>query len=124
MRFLTYPIILVLFAANSPEVRADGPPADGARFFENQVEPILKAHCLSCHGDAKKVKGGLRLTSRAEVLKGGDSGPAVSTEQPDASLLLRAVRYQEPKMPPKGKLPQAQVDLLTRWVNMGAPWSA
>ncbi|MBY0528387.1 MAG: PSD1 and planctomycete cytochrome C domain-containing protein [Gemmataceae bacterium] len=95
-----------------------------ATFFEIQVKPILQAHCLSCHGGEKKIKGGLNLTSRAHLLKGGETGPAVSTDKPDDSLLLKAIQYRDMKMPPKGKLPQAQIDILTRWIKMGAPWSA
>src|SRR5438445_3715292 len=45
-------------------------------FFEKQVEPILKARCLTCHGGEEKIKGGLRLVSRSAVLKGGDQGSA------------------------------------------------
>src|SRR5579871_280147 len=97
-------------------------PPDEARAFESQVLPILKAHCFACHG-GEKVKGGLRLTSREAVVRGGDSGPAVSLEKPEQSLLLRAVNHDELKMPPKGKLAQAQIDTLVRWVRAGVPWS-
>src|SRR5262245_40038177 len=96
--------------------------AEQAAFFEKEVRPILAAHCVACHGGEEKIKGGLKLTSRADVLKGGRSGPAVDVEKPDDSLLLDAINYRSPKMPPKGKLPQAQIDALTRWVQMGAPW--
>src|SRR5581483_1229656 len=53
--------------------RADAPAAQ--EFFENEVRPLLVEHCQKCHSD-NKPKGGLRLTSRDAVLKGGDSGPA------------------------------------------------
>src|SRR5207244_2840207 len=56
------------------------------------------------------------------VLKGGGSGPAVSLAKPGESLLIRAVNYQGRQMPPQGRLPQAQIDTLTRWVRMGLPW--
>src|SRR5947209_8195239 len=62
-----------------------------AKFFEKEVQPILKANCFACHGGEKKIKGGLRLTSREAILQGGDSGPAVDPEKPDQSLLLRAI---------------------------------
>jgi mono/diheme cytochrome c family protein len=106
------------------EDRRPTSPADGAAFFEGQVQPILKAHCLSCHGGETKVKGGLKLTSRADVLRGGRSGPAVRLDRPQESLLLEAVRHEGLKMPPKGKLPQAQIETLVRWVEIGLPWSA
>jgi mono/diheme cytochrome c family protein len=98
--------------------------SEAVKFFEMEVRPILQANCFACHGGEKKVKGGLRLSSRETILKGGDSGPAIVLDKPEASLLLQAVNYREPKMPPKGKLPQTQIDILTRWVKMGIPWPA
>ena len=42
---------------------------------------------------------------------------------PRAALLIQAVRYeQEPKMPPKGKLQDREIEVLTRWVALGLPW--
>jgi mono/diheme cytochrome c family protein len=97
-------------------------PANGARFFETQVRPILQTHCIGCHG-GDKVRSGLKLTSRDAVLTGGERGPAVLPERPEKSLLLQAINHRDLKMPPRGKLPQAQLDVLARWVKMGAPWS-
>ncbi len=91
-------------------------------FFEKQIRPLLVEHCQSCHGD-KKQEGGLRLTSRASAIKGGDTGAAVTPGKPDESLLIRAVEYLgERKMPPKQKLADADIAKLKRWVAMGAPW--
>lgn len=92
-------------------------------FFTHDVLPILQAHCFQCHGGEPKVQGGLKLTSREDILKGGESGPAVSFDPTAESLLLGAIRYESFEMPPKGKLPQAQIDVLTRWVSQGMPWS-
>ncbi len=91
------------------------------QFFESQVRPILVEQCVNCHGD-KKTKAGLRLDSRASALTGGDSGPAIVPGKPEESPLVAAIRYEGPEMPPKGKLPQRQVEALTQWVKMGAPW--
>ncbi len=115
------PAALLLLALAAGPAPAAGEPE---RFFETQVRPILQAQCLRCHGAEKKVRGGLRLTSREALLKGGDSGPAVSADKPDDSRLLQAINYRDLRMPPKGKLPQAQIDILTRLVRMGAPWPA
>ena len=93
-------------------------------FFESKVRPILKENCLECHGDDPEDLGGeLALISRKMILAGGDSGPAVSLDHPQDSLLLDAVNYGTYEMPPDGKLPQAQIDILTTWVKLGAPWS-
>jgi hypothetical protein len=94
---------------------------DGVEFFEKRIRPILVERCSECH--AQKVKGGLRVDSRAALLKGGDSGPAIVPGKPEESLLIRVVRGGDPdlKMPPKNPLPKAAVEDLARWVAMGAP---
>ncbi len=103
----------------------DTPGPEAVEFFEARIRPVLVEKCLGCHGP-KKQSSGLRLDSREAVLKGGDSGPAVVPSRPEESLMIQAVahRHEELKMPPKGKLPEAEVALLTRWVAMGAPWPA
>ncbi|MFK7770175.1 MAG: DUF1553 domain-containing protein [Mariniblastus sp.] len=91
-------------------------------FFENKVRPLLVEHCLQCHGaDAKKIRGGLRMSSRAEILLGGDSGPAAVVGKPDDSLMISSIHYQDYEMPPKGKLKDAEIEILTEWVKMGLP---
>ena len=62
-------------------------------FFESRIRPVLIEHCLECHSNNDKRKGGLALTSRAALLRGGESGPAIVPGKPDASLLLEALRY-------------------------------
>ncbi len=91
--------------------------------FEKDVLPILKANCFACHGAEKKLQAGLKLTSREDILKGGESGPAVDLKKPDESLILLAINYDGIMMPPKGKLPKAQIDTLTKWVTRGVAWS-
>jgi hypothetical protein len=100
------------------------PPADQAEFFEKKVRPVLAENCFRCHSDKGKVRGGLRLDSRAGLLKGGDNGPALVPGSPEKSRLVEAVSYKnsELTMPPKGKLPDAVLADLSAWVKMGAPW--
>lgn len=96
----------------------------GNEFFEKKIRPVLVEHCYRCHSSrAPKLKGGLSLESRANVLKGGDTGPALVPGKPEQSLLLKAVRYTEEglRMPPTGKLPDAIIADLTKWIGMGAP---
>lgn len=102
---------------------AEPNPAD-VEFFEKRVRPVLVQSCIQCHGPEKQ-RGGLRLDSRAAVLKGGDTGPAIETDTPDESLLVEAIGYAgEIKMPPKGRLPADQIAVLTEWVKRGSPWPA
>src|SRR5262249_51533256 len=86
---------------------ASTPSAEDLQFFESKVRPLLIERCQNCHSTkAKKHKGGLLLDSRAALLKGGDSGPAVEPGQPSKSLLIKAVRQTDStlQMPPNGKL--------------------
>jgi hypothetical protein len=106
-----------------PTLRAAEPTAEQLAFFENKVRPVLSTRCYSCHSQTtKKPKGGLVLDRRAAMLAGGDSGPALVPGKPAASLLVKAVRYDGLEMPPTGKLPADEIAILTRWVEMGAPW--
>ena len=90
--------------------------------FEKVIRPLLVEKCVGCHGE-KKQKGDLRLDSLAAVLKGGESGPAVVPGKPEQSLLVTAVRHNESlKMPPKEKLPAADIAALAAWVKAGAVW--
>jgi len=117
-------ILAALLASLTALLAADGPTAatdEQVRFFESQVRPVLVENCAGCH-NATKTKAGLRLDSRAAALTGGDSGPAVIPGKPEESPLIAAIRYEGPEMPPKGKLPAKQVEALTQWVKMGAPW--
>ncbi|HVJ85506.1 MAG TPA: PSD1 and planctomycete cytochrome C domain-containing protein [Caulifigura sp.] len=88
-----------------------------------KVKPVLEGSCVKCHSGAE-AKAGLRVTSREELLKGGDSGPAVDLQSPGDSLLISAVSYDGFEMPPTGKMPQAKIDTVIAWVKAGAPWPA
>ncbi|MEX2142035.1 MAG: PSD1 and planctomycete cytochrome C domain-containing protein [Pirellulales bacterium] len=93
-------------------------------FFEEKVRPLLVAHCYECHStEAKELGGNLLLDTRAGWQNGGDNGPPIVPGKPKASLILRAVGYADEnlQMPPKGKLAQAEIEILTKWIEQGAP---
>ncbi len=110
---------------DAPEDRPPSPAAaDGAsaEFFEKSVRPLLVERCQTCHGSSKQ-KGGLRLDSRAGAVTGGASGAAVIPGKPGESLLIDAVNYGDVvQMPPKSKLAAAEINILKKWVEIGAPW--
>jgi hypothetical protein len=100
------------------------PTPEQLTFFENKIRPVLFESCYECHSaTATKIKGGLVLDSRAGVQKGGDTGPAVTPGDPDASLLIQALRHatEDLAMPPKKKLPPQVIADFEQWVKMGAP---
>ena len=116
-------LAIVLFAALSPAAAAPGAgEAAALTLFEREVRPLLAAKCRSCHGETRAL-GGLRLTGRAALLRGGVRGPAVAPGKPAESRLIAAVEQQgDLKMPPGGKLSEREIRSLVEWVRTGAPW--
>ncbi len=117
-------VLAALLAAAPFPGLAEAAADDGEHFFERRVRPLLAEHCYGCHSqESGKSKGSLLLDSRQGWEAGGDSGPAIVPGDPDGSLLIRAVRYDDPdlEMPPKGRLPQEAVGILEAWVRSGAP---
>jgi hypothetical protein len=106
----------------SSAASADG-PVNAARFFEAKIRPVLVESCAKCHGE--KARGGLRLDSRAALLKGGDAGPAVVPGDPEKSLLIQAIRqtHDRLKMPPDRRLSETVVRDFAMWIKDGAAWS-
>src|SRR5438067_8756889 len=75
--------------------------------FTSRVAPVLKKHCVECH-NPKKSRGGLDLSTRAALLKGGDQGDAVVPGKADKSLLVEQITGTKPAMPRKGSPLAAQ----------------
>lgn len=121
-RSLRIAVVGLWFAFGVSVRAADEPSAEQVAFFESQVRPLLVQHCHECHG-AKKQEAGLRLDARAGLLKGSDEGAVMVAGQPDASKLFQAVLYTGgTQMPPKGKLPAEQVDVIKKWIEQGGHW--
>jgi mono/diheme cytochrome c family protein len=93
---------------------------------QETIEPLLLLRCASCHG-LRKQEAGLDVRTRASLLKGGKSGPAIVLGKPEESLVIQKVRSQA--MPPRDQLIRAGVkpmteeetDRLAQWIAQGAP---
>ncbi|MDQ2901863.1 MAG: PSD1 and planctomycete cytochrome C domain-containing protein, partial [Acidobacteriota bacterium] len=99
------------------------PVSDRAEQFEIQIRPVLANRCFACHSSS--ALGGLTMTSREALLRGGKSGPALVPGKPDESLMVEAIRQTNVKlkMPMgQGKLPDSEIALLADWVKAGAFW--
>lgn len=119
MRCTAFGLLVICLAGSERVFAAD---LNDAEFFEAKVRPLLIAKCNECHG-SDKSKAGLRLDAREAILTGGESGPAAVTGKPDESLLMDVISYRNGiQMPPKSKLPEAEIAILTEWVRRGLPW--
>lgn len=97
-------------------------PAD----WKIDVHPILKTACLACH-NTKDREGELVLETPADMIKGGESGPAIVPGKGAESLLIKsAARLKKPHMPPKKNKVEAkpltprELGLLKLWIDQGA----
>lgn len=92
-------------------------------YFEKHVRPLLAKHCFECHG-SNKQQADLRLDTRIAFFKGNDSGPSAVAGDPDSSRLIQVIKYDDNdvQMPPKGKMSDDEIALLTEWIKVGAHW--
>ena len=110
------------FASAHPTAGAAPAPAPAQpKSYARDVAPVLDHWCIACHhGD--EPHGGLRLDSFAGVMRGGDTGPAVVTGDPDASLLVAKIEHRDrPSMPPRRRFPAPLTALIRAWIAAGAP---
>lgn len=116
--------LAIVGAALHTDCRGQGTDREGVDFFERKIRPLLAEHCWECHAaESSPLQGGLRLDDRDSILAGGDNGPSVDLNSPNASLLLQVVQYRlaDLEMPPAGKLPDHQIALLAEWIARGLP---
>ena len=115
-------LAFAITVAFSAVVQADPSSSSEKVLFEQDVLPILKDRCFSCHShEAGKAGGGLVLDSRVGWEKGGGSGPAVIPGKPNDSLLIQAIEFDGLEMPPGKRLPGQEIETLRTWVINGAP---
>ena len=109
-----------------PNVAAqDATPAPNTpEFYTQRVLPIFESNCYHCHGGMSN-RGGLNMSSRAGMLKGGHGGAAIVPGNAQQSLLIQLIRHEGPAddpmpMPPKIKLSDADITTVTQWIQAGA----
>ncbi len=122
MRLPAFLTLLLAVSMNSVGQAFWQEDAAGLEFFERYIRPALTVHCMECHSSTTESSGGLMLDSTTNWELGGDSGEAIVIGQPEASLLIKAIRYKDPhlQMPPDGKLPEKVIEQFERWIELGA----
>ena len=86
--------------------------------FKSEIMPLLRRHCIKCHGVSKK-EASLQLYSAVRIFQGGESGAVVIPGHPQTSSLL--TRVQKNEMPPENPLSDSEKQILERWIADGAP---
>jgi mono/diheme cytochrome c family protein len=132
---LHFSLLLLLLATGvaGSAIAAESVPPDhaasmgkGLDLFSSDVGKLLDTHCVRCHGGEKGTKGGLDLTTREGLMKGGENGPSIEPGKPGESLLVKSIRHQDEdiKMPKKeDKLPDDAIAKIAAWVDFGAPYA-
>ncbi len=98
-------------------------PAETRRVdFLHDVQPILVARCAGCHG-GEKPQAGLSVHTRADLLKGGQGGPAiVPGKSKESPLIQRVSGFRAPVMPFGAEpLSEREITILRDWIDQGAP---
>ena len=112
---------LTLAAEEQPN--GQGGDAEQEVSFEEKIQPLFQRKCMSCHG-VETQKAELSLTNAASIQKGGESGAVVVAGEPTKSLLFEKIHNGE--MPPeeKDRLTGAEVELIERWISLGAKYGS
>lgn len=84
----------------APNVKPEMPPpltveaATGKEsvHFAKEIAPLLVAQCFDCHGPGRRDGGGLSLETFAGLLRGGESGAAITPGKPAESLLVKKLK--------------------------------
>ena len=106
-------------------VCASAADADSSAVTYDQIRPVLRKHCVGCH-NSERPRGDLDLSSFDAIKAGSSSGPVAIERRPEESLLYTVTAHlEEPAMPPNSpKIPQREIDLLRKWIELGMPRSS
>lgn len=116
---------VLALAVPAVHVQAKNDPDPGStEFYTQKVLPIFQANCYQCHGGMNH-RGGLSITTKAGLMKGGHDGSVLVPGHPEDSLLIKLIRHEGPAndpmpMPPKHKLSDEEIATVTAWVKAGA----
>ncbi len=116
--------ILIVFGLLGSGFGAESRSAAVPDELAQEVRTLLENHCIQCHGPSQQLNG-LRLDSREGALEGGYSGPSLVLGNSGGSTLIRRLTSEDPstRMPLAAPpLRSDQIEVLTRWIDRGAPW--
>jgi mono/diheme cytochrome c family protein len=118
----------VLWQPKPVAAKGADPAPNTVEYYNTKVLPIFQANCYRCHG-GENHRGGLSMSTMAGMMKGGHDGVVLVPGHADQSLLIKLIRHEGPAddpmpMPPKEKISDADIAVVTAWVNGGAKMPA
>lgn len=108
-RKTTSPLVLAVLAGAYSAVAIEvdlsklpPPAAQQGLTFAKDIQPLLQASCVRCHG-SERPKAGLRLDSLEGALKGSKDGKVILPGDSKGSALVLAISQldEDKAMPPK-----------------------
>lgn len=122
MRWSLLLSLLISLYSNPASASAQSPTVaeDAAEVTWDEVRGVFQKRCFACHR-GEQARGGLDLSTVAAIRAGSTSGAAVVPGKPEESLIYTLPAHlEDPRMPPNGsKLPQRELDLISRWIQGG-----
>lgn len=106
--------------SKKPKIEVAKPTGNETVSFKNDIAPFFVALCLNCHQGANP-NGGFRMTTFADILRGGDSGEVLVPGDTEASRLYRLVGgLENPRMPQgQARITRQNYNDITAWVKEG-----
>jgi ankyrin repeat protein len=93
--------------------------------FARDVQPILRRHCVECHGPSQQMRG-LRLDRRRDAMPNrvGANGSRIVPGNSAASPVYRRLTGEGgvARMPPQSPLSAEQIGIIKTWIDQGADW--
>lgn len=114
--------------AANPAPKINRPTGKETVSFSEDIAPLLVENCSGCHLDAMQTRGGLRMDTFAQLIRGGDSGSMITPGRGEASLLIKKLRgtASDGQRMPMNRPPLSDdsITLISKWIDEGAPVDA
>ena len=123
-RFLISLSPVLVGVVNAIDIKELPPPAKHEINFKKEIWPLLKKHCVKCHGPEQQ-KSGYRIDDKELAFEGGEMGEAIIPGDSAKSPLVHFISGldEEITMPPKeDPLDAKTVGIIRAWIDQGAEW--
>jgi ankyrin repeat protein len=119
-RFLALSLCVLAAPASLSAQNYSASPVPQKVDFATDIQPILHAHCIECHGPDKQ-RAGMRLDRKSSALK-AFSRRVVPGSSENSMLYHRLIGEYGQPMPPDGGVKPGEIALIKAWIDQGAEW--